>query len=638
MTCNLRLLLLALASAIAVGAPAHAADLAAQSAAASDHGRFTTARQLARQAVAETPASGAAHVALARAALGEGDGITAEAEVARATENGVAPTRTRHLLAHARLLQGDATRALAIAKTADAADWVYGLRIQAFALAAMGNPGAANDVLALAIARAPRDAALWADVGRFRQGVGDVAGAIAAADSAVALDRGNVAALLLRARLVRDQFGLVASLPWFETALKYDPASYAVLIDYAATLGDAGRATDMLAATRRALAVRPGDPQAMYLLAVLAARAGKVDLARDLLDRTGGALDGQPGPLLLGATLDLEAGDSEQAVVKLRNLIGLQPLNVRARQLLAVALLRSDAARDALDVLRPIALRGDADAYTLTLSARAFERIGDRANAAQLLDRAAHPGLGAADVFGPDGSVPALAATAQGDPTGEPSTAIPLIRALIANGDTAGALQRAQAVADANRGAPGGAILLGDTLMLLRRPADAAVAYARAATMMFDEPTLLRLAEAREAAGDRAGAADAIALFHTQNPRNLAVLRLIARGQVASGDFAAAVDTLEQVRARTGNRDAALLADLAVAYGGAGNVATAQSFAAAAYRLAPANAMTADAYGTALLAAGDAGGAVQLLQKAAVLAPDNASVRAHLAQAYARRG
>ena len=612
--------------------------LLAQSLAALEQGRLTAARSLATAATRADPSWGLAHAIAARTALAAEDGGAAEAELARARNTGFDMRRARQLLGHARLLQGDARAALREANAADPRYASYAARVKAGALAQLGDPLAAKQVLEAAVAARPDDAATWAELGRFRREQGDLGGAIAAADRAVALDPNGTGALLLRAQLVRGQFGLVASLPWFEGVLKRDPDNYLALIDYAATLGDAGRAREMLAATRRVLAVQPGDPQALYLLAVLAARAGNYDLARAMMEKTGEALSGVPASLLLGATLDIEAGGYEQAVRKLRNLVGLQPMNITARRLLGLALLRSDAPRDALDVLKPVALRDDADSYTLTLAARAFERLGDRAMAAQLLDRAAVPGVGTSTSFTSDDGVAVLSASAAGDPQGAPATAIPLIRALIDSGDRAGALARAQAVASASPGAPAAAIVLGDTLTVLGRASEAVTAYQRAASIRFDEPTMLRLTGALDRAGRRREAANALALFLSQNPRNVAALRLAAHWQIAASEFDAAIDTLEGLRARLGDRDAALLAELALAYDGAGSDDAARSFAAAAYRLAPSNPAAADAYGWTLYGAGDPGSALQLLHKAVSIAPRHAGLRWHLAQVYAALG
>jgi tetratricopeptide (TPR) repeat protein len=149
---------------------------------------------------------------------------------------------------------------------------------------------------------------------------------------------------------------------------------------------------------------------------------------------------------------------------------------------------------------------------------------------------------------------------------------------------------------------------------------------------------MLRLTATLDAAGRHREAAESLALFLSQNPRNVAALRLAAHWQLAAGDFAAATDTLEGLRARLGDRDAALLAELALAYDGQGADAPARSFAAAAYRLAPMNPGAADAYGWTLFGAGDADGARQLLEKAVGLAPAHPGLRWHLAQVYAALG
>ncbi|WP_323824826.1 hypothetical protein, partial [Pseudomonas aeruginosa] len=83
-----------------------------------------------------------------------------------------------------------------------------------------------------------------------------------------------------------------------------------------------------------------------------------------------------------------------------RVLVGQQPTNITARRLLGAALLRSGDPQGALDVLRPVALRADADSYTLALVARAFEQTGERDWAAKYLDRSAMPSAVGSAPFG----------------------------------------------------------------------------------------------------------------------------------------------------------------------------------------------------------------------------------------------
>ncbi|WP_162233316.1 tetratricopeptide repeat protein [Sphingomonas sp. Leaf33] len=581
-------------------------------------GNVSGARGLARQAVAADVSSAPAHLAAARAALAEGDGLTAEAEIGRAVDAGTPRATTRAMSAHARLLQNDATGALAIAQTAPDADRSYARRIEALALAANGDIAGAQMVWNRALAQAPDDAALWSDIARFSLAQGDLGRARLAADRAVALDPARVDALLARARVARLRVGLVTALPWQRRALARDPNSYAALIDHAATLGDVGQGRAMLATTRRALAVRPGDPQAFYLLATLAARTGKFTLARALFDRVGGGFDRTPGALLLGAMLDIDGGDNEQAVARLRNLIGLQPMNIRARQLLGVALLRLDAAQEALATLRPVALRDDADSYTLIVSARAFEHTGDRATAAGLLDRAATLGAGPARQFAAEDSIAITAAAAT---AGDVTTTVPLLRALLDERQTQTAVTVAAPLVRLSAMRPAAWLAYGDAQYLAGRRSAAAGAYRRGAALRLDAPAMLRLA----ATDDVRSTLDH---YRAANPADPTGWRLAALSALARQDPAAARGPLERLRTLSDGGDAAVLAALALVYDGEQAVAT----GAAAYRLAPASALTCDAYGWALLRAGDRTRAGQLLRKAAILAPTNPQVRWHLSQ------
>jgi tetratricopeptide (TPR) repeat protein len=567
-----------------------------------------------------------------------GEGLAAQGEVARAVDAGFDPARTHQLLAHAYLLQGNAHKALVEARRTPDAYAGYAARIAALALAQQGKLPAAQALLAnLLSADDGRNAEAWADLARVRQMTGDLAGAAAAAGRALAIEPRLTRALLIRAALLRDQYGLVAATPWYEAALKVDPGNADALIGYAATLGDSGRYRDMLAATRRALAARPNSAEALYLQAVLAARADHYDLARALLARIGGGFAHQPGPLLLAGMLDYAAGDDEQAIAMFRQVIGQQPLNIPTRRLLAAALSRSGDWRGALDVLRPIALRGDADSYTLTLVGRSFESLGERDWAARFLDRAGNAALARSTPFGSDDRLDLLQARADAAP-GDPIAAVGYIRGLIDAGQQATALGWGQELARRYQGVPQAHLVVGDTLMVMGRAGDAAMAYARAADIRFDESTLLRLVEALDSSRQHDKAAAALALFLSQNPQNIAARRLAAHGQMQAGDWDAAIDTLEGLRARIGNRDAALLAELATAYAGNDDLDTAQRYAVAAYALAPLNPAVVDAYGWVLYQAGDNDPAQQLLEKAVALAPAHPGLRWHLAQVQAELG
>ncbi|WP_182466716.1 tetratricopeptide repeat protein [Sphingomonas gilva] len=564
----------------AAASPREARAALARSVAAFRAGDLTRARDAAEAAARSEPRAGLAHAMVARMALGQGDGVAAEAALDRAEKVGFPKERALHLRAHARLLQGDGEGALALARDerVPARYRAYAARIEGRAMVGTGAEGA-GAAFVRAVRLAPADSLAWSDLARFRLVSNDSIGAAAAVDRAITLDPANREALILKGELFRTQYGLAASLPWFEAAIDLDPGNGPALIEYAATLGDMGRYTEMLAASRRAAAIRGSTAQALYLQAVLAARARNYDLARALIQRTGGAMDGFPAALLLRGGLDYHAGAFAQAVERLGRLVEMQPDNADARRLLGAALLGANDAQGAVDALQPLIARRDADSYALTVAARAFERLGDRDAAGALLDRAARPVRDVAD----DG-------WAGGD-------------ALVAEG----------------------------------RYREAADAFARDANARFDEAAALRLVDALDRAGARIEAQRVLSLFLQQNPRNVAALKVAANWQIAAKDWAGAVRTLEVLRQRLGNRDAALLSQLAWAHAGAGKPERALIYARAAYELAPASPIAADTLGVLLARTPDRrADGIALLQKAALLAPDNAAIAAHLAAAKRR--
>ncbi len=608
--------------------------------AALGQGDARTARVELLNAIKADPALGQARVAQARALLILGDGAGAQGELERAQALGVAPGALRPWLAQAALIDGRAEDALneARANDADPRDGVLLLRIEGQALQALGRYGEAAAAFDEALRRAPGDASLWIDIGRLNIATGNIAAALAAADRATALAPENADALTLRGVLARDQYGLRASLVWFDRAVKSTPDHVPALIEYAASLADMGRASQALSLTRRALAVSPGQPRALFLQALIAARAGRHDLARALLARTGGALDAQAAVRLLRAVLHLHAGNATLAAGELRLLLEAQPLNLRARLLLARALYNDRQYAEAERTLFPIVERGDAGSYALLLAARIHEALGDRRAAAHLLARAATLAPAPADVYRGAGRPDAIVAQADADPAAAAPN-LRLIRALIEAGQGQAALARARSLASANPGVPAAHLALGDCLLASGLPGEAAGAYARAANLRFDEGTALRLVDAWRRAGDEEKARQALGLFAVQNPMNVEAQRLSAQLLLAAGEYARALRLLSGLRVRLGNEDALLMADIAHAHIGLGQFDQALPFAAHAYRLLPASAPTGDVFGWALFKARrDDPRAIELLRKAEMLAPDEPLVKLHLGEALAASG
>ena len=639
MSARAALIALLLLGACSNGSPESADQSYRRGLEALTQGQPRTARIEFLNAIKAQPGNKPLRLAQARTYLLLGDGASAEAELKRATALGVAESETGHLMAHALLLQGQAERAAAEARKAGPAHAAYAARMLGRAYQLSGKAEAAAEAFDRALAAAPGDSDLWADIADFRRSTGDTAGAIQAADRAVALEARNVLALRLRGELTRSQYGLAAAMPWFDRALEIDPSNTAVLIERAATLGDLGRTREMLADTRRILGVSQNNPSAYYLQAMLAARGRDYALARSLYRRTGGAFDNRPAAMLLAGTIELGTGNASLAMAPLKRLLKAQPGNIKARRLLGSAQWQSGDARGAIGTLRPLADRADADAYTLSLIGKAYARLGDEASAARYLGRAALPRPSTTapldDPLG-DGQLAAI----RRDAAAWPDVAAPqvvLIRALLARGLGPEALQRAQQLQAAAPGAPDAHVLVGDALAIQGDYAAAAIAYRRAANLAFNEPVALRLIEALRNSGDDDGASKVLTLFLQQNPQNVSGQTMAANAYMQSKRWPEAIAHYEAVRKRLGNNDATLLNNLAWAYAEMGDYGRAIPLAQRAVALEPRNPVTADTLGWLLFRSGrDRVRGLALLEQAARGAPTDEDIRAHLRAA--RRG
>ncbi len=375
--------------------PAVADDGAlARGAAAFDNGQISTARIELLNAIKDDPGNPVAHLLQAQVYLAISNGVAAEAELDLAMRNGVKPANIHHLMAQAWLLQGDPDRALSeadpsrvpVAFAADAA------RIRGRAQAVLDQDDAAKAEFAEAVRLAPNNASAWADLARYRLREGDRSGAASAAARAIRLESRRTDLLVLEGIIARLQVGKQASLKWFDRALEVDPNDVPALLEKAATLADLGRNREMLAVSRKALNLSPGNPLAFYLQAVVAARAGNWPLAAMLMQRTQGVLDDVPAVLLIEGIVAYRTGNPNSAIDALTRLLSRQPANVTARRALGAAQSAVGDNIGAIETLGPLADLAGADTRTLELLARAYDASGQSEAAAPYLARVAQRG------------------------------------------------------------------------------------------------------------------------------------------------------------------------------------------------------------------------------------------------------
>lgn len=565
-------------------------------------------------AVAQAPREPARRLLLADALLQLGRGREAESQLREAQLQGVGAAAVRADLALALAQQGRDRDALALlaAGPVVAADRPLAGRVAGEAHYRLGRIDAARTAFDAAVRANPNDPQTLVAVAYWRLAEQDMPGAEAAADAARRAAPDDVRTHRAKALVVRERAGPVPALPWFEAALERDGDDVATLIDYAATLGDAGRHAAMLEPLRRAAAIDAENPRVLYLLAVIAARGDEPGLARGLLARIAGPGADLPGVLMLRAAVELMLEAPTAAAGYAERLVALQPDNDGARRLLAAAQLAAGNPRGAIQTLDPITTRSDADSWSLIALGRAYDAMAmpDQALAAHA--------RGARLVRG---DATALRAGQGGEDSADPAVAVPAIRARLATGNAAAALALAQRLATANPGVPQARLLVGDVYQATGNWVAAAGAYAAAAELRFDEATMLRAVSAAMRAGDVDRAGQLLALFLAANPENIAAMRIAAAQAADQRRWMESRDWLLAVVERAGTNDAYALAHLARAELESGEAETALAYAARAYRLMPANAMTSAIYGRALALTGDRAGARAMFDKALTINP-----------------
>ena len=474
----------------------------------------------------------------AREALSHGDGIAAEVDLNRALEGGASKPAVAAMMGEAKTLQGDFDAADQWLEPGEFApgEQQYGFHMLGRLKMAEGDLDAADKAYAQALQTGAGDAELWVDIGRLRYRTGAQDQAIQASLTALQRDPKNPRALEFRGQLVRDSRGCAAALPWFARGLQNAPNDLALLGEYAATLGELGRAQDMLAVTRKMIALDGHNARAFYLQAALAARAGDDDLARRLMWRVGDQFKNVPAAMLLTGILDLRGGNSALAVEDLDQLVRLQPDNFRARELFARALLENEDASEVVARFAALARKPAASPYLLTVVGRAYEMLGDRAAAAPYLDRASTVAAGGIAPL-PNNDASELTLFRYGSDPFRLDAAVARVRDQLAAGDLAGARKVTATLGQRYAGSADYRTLAGDVALAGHDPAAALAYYRGAADIRCSLALVERMAAALQQLG-QADQADRLARkFLAEHPADRDAAELVGALAVGRGDW-----------------------------------------------------------------------------------------------------
>jgi putative PEP-CTERM system TPR-repeat lipoprotein len=355
-------------------------------------GEVTAAIIQLKNALLADPANREARLVLGRAYLQQKDGLSAEKELRRAQELGVARDVVLVPLGRALLMAGKYTELLqAITPEAGDSDALQFdiLLLQGQACLATGTLTMADEIFSRALELKPTAAEALLGKARIAYQHQDTAGAARLIDRTFSSEPDNADAWTLKGELLSKAGQPQEALAAFEKALTAEPENVAARVGRAAVLLALGKLDQANAEIDGLLKNYPGLYLAYYLKALVQYQQRQPGPAQESVQL---ALKQAPGHLpshLLAGTIAYQQGEFNQSEQHLRLYLNNAPGNTQATKLLAAVLLKLKQPDKAIELLEPGVSAAAPDAQYLALLGSACLSHGDTAKGMHYLEQAA---------------------------------------------------------------------------------------------------------------------------------------------------------------------------------------------------------------------------------------------------------
>jgi putative PEP-CTERM system TPR-repeat lipoprotein len=344
-----------------------------------------------KNALQKDPDNGEARYLLARTLLDSGDAVAAETEIRKAITLKVADDDTYPLLAKAIAAQGEFSRAIKetgsikLQRPDARADLQASL---ATAYLAQGDVPGARAAIDAALADQPTNSRALLLRSRLMAASGDLPGARAAVDAALKATPNDVDALLVRAELEAGEGRDADAQKTLQQAVDANPRSIPprlLLLSYALRAGKIGDAREQVTKLKE---VASNDVRTIYGEALVAFSEGDNVHARDLIQRVLSATPGHLPSLLMSGLINLQLGSYAAAEEVLRKVMAAVPQDPSTRRALAVLYIRTGRPQQAIDTLTPAIRSAPNNPLLLRTAGEAYIALGDATNAMKSYERA----------------------------------------------------------------------------------------------------------------------------------------------------------------------------------------------------------------------------------------------------------
>lgn len=349
---------------------------------------YRSARIHLMTALRENSADPKANYLYAKTLVELGDGVAAQAALNKLSDNAEYADRIIPLRARAYIFMGEPEKALELAASpsGEYAGQLYAAKT--LALIGLERKEEAGAVLEEGLSNVPNSAELnWLKGNRDLE-IGNIDAALKSAKNALTIDPDSAEALLLAGRIFLAKSKGKEALSYFAKARKSRPDLPTPEFLKGAVMKDLGRREEARHSFQTVLTESPNHPWATYFLVEMDYEDGKSTEAFERLQASKANLDVVPPALRLGGILEIQRGNHEQAISKLKKYLAQNPADSESIMALARAYASAGNDTEAFRTMAPLVRSITAPADALKQGAELARKVNDPI-ASQLEQRAA---------------------------------------------------------------------------------------------------------------------------------------------------------------------------------------------------------------------------------------------------------
>lgn len=349
---------------------------------------YRSARIHLMTALRENSADPKVNYLYAKTLIELGDGVTAQAALKKLADKAEYAERVVPLMARTYIFTGEPEKALELA-SAPAGQFAGQLyAIKTLALIGLDRAAEAGATLEEGLSAVPNSAELnWIKGNRDLE-IGNIDAALQSAKRALAIDPDSAEALLLSGRISLAKSKGEEALTYFVKARESRPDLPTAEFLRGAVLKDLGKREEARHCFKTVLSESPNHPWATYFMAEMDYEDGKSNDAFERLQASKANLEAVPPALRLGGILEIQRGNHEQAIAKLKKYLAQNPADAESIMALSRGYASAGNDAEAFRTMVPLLRSITAPAAALKLGAELAQKVNDPV-AAELAQRAA---------------------------------------------------------------------------------------------------------------------------------------------------------------------------------------------------------------------------------------------------------